>query len=76
MQEVNPTFITVINKGEDKFQIATAAATKGGKAKVGDKVTVHYSMTAASIEVKPAAEKKADQAEMKTEKPAKKEMKN
>ena len=63
--EVNPTFITVI-KGEEKFQIATDAATKGAKPKVGDKVTVHYSMTASSIEVK------ADKSEKKTDKPAKK----
>ena len=63
--EVNPTFITVI-KGEEKFQINTDAATKGGKPKVGDKVTVHYSMTASSIEVK------ADKSEKKTDKPAKK----
>ena len=68
--EVNPTFITVINKGEEKFQINTDAATKGGKAKVGDKVTVHYSMTASSIEVK------ADKAEKKADKPAKKEKTN
>ena len=63
--EVNPTFITVI-KGEEKFQIATDAATKGAKPKVGDKVTVHYSMTASSIEVK------ADKSEKKTDQPAKK----
>ena len=69
VQEVNPTFLTVI-KGEEKFQIATDAATKGAKPKVGDKVTVHYSMTASSIEVK------ADKAEKKADKPAKKEKTN
>ena len=62
VQEVNPTFLTVI-KGEEKFQIATDAATKGAKPKVGDKVTVHYAMTASSIEVK-------------ADKPAKKEKTN
>ena len=69
VQEVNPTFLTVI-KGEEKFQIATDAATKGAKPKVGDKVTVHYAMTASSIEVK------ADKAEKKADKPAKKEKTN
>ena len=64
--EVNPTYIVVLKKGEEKFQIATDAGTKGAKPKVGDKVTVHYSMSASSIEVKPAA------AEKKTEKTEKK----
>ncbi len=77
--EVNPTFITVINKGEEKFQIATDTATKGVKPKVGDKVTVHYYMTASSIEAKGGAEKKiekADQPEKKADQPAKKEKTN
>ena len=75
--EVNPTYITVINKGEEKFQINTDAATKGGKAKVGDKVTVHYSMSASSIEVKAdKAEKAMEKKAEKAEKPAKKEKTN
>lgn len=70
--EVNPGYI-VVQKGEQKWQIATDASTKGAKAKVGDKVTVHYTMTASDIEVKPAAgaEKKAEKAE-KAEKKAEK----
>ncbi|HEV2694043.1 MAG TPA: hypothetical protein VG347_14200 [Verrucomicrobiae bacterium] len=53
--EVNATYI-VVQKGvtAEKWQIATGAATTGAKPKVGDKVTVHYTMTASSIEVKPA----------------------
>ncbi len=67
--EVNPSYI-VVQKGEQKWQLATDASTKGAKVKVGDKVTVHYTMTASDIEVKPAAgaEKKAEKAEKKAEK--------
>lgn len=55
--EVTPTSI-VVQKGEQKWEIAKDKSTKGGDVKVGDKVTVYYSMTATEIEVKPA--KKAD----------------
>ena len=75
--EVNPTYIVVLKKGEEKFQIATDAAMKGDKAKVGDKVTVHYSMSASSIEVKAdKAEKAMEKKAEKAEKPAKKEKTN
>jgi len=52
-----------VQKGKEKWQIAKDASTKvSGDAKVGDKVTVTYRMTAASIEskggAKPAAKKK------------------
>jgi hypothetical protein len=51
--EVTPTSI-VVQKGEQKWEIAKDKSTKGGDVKVGDKVTVHYTMTATDIEVKPA----------------------
>ena len=51
--EVKDTYI-VVQKGDQKWQIALDAATKGDKPKVGDKVTIYYKMTATEIEVKPA----------------------
>ncbi|MBL9188170.1 MAG: hypothetical protein JNK23_11865 [Opitutaceae bacterium] len=46
------TVITV-TKGDEKFEIDRTAATKiDGKLAVGARVTVHYKMAAASIEVK------------------------
>jgi hypothetical protein len=54
--EVNDTMI-VIEKGakKERFEIARDASTKAsGEIKVGDKVTVHYKMTATEVEVKPA----------------------
>lgn len=55
--EVSDTKIIVDKKGE-KFEIAKTPATKAADVKVGDKVTVYYSMTATEIEVKPAGKKK------------------
>jgi len=56
--EVTPTTI-VVQKGEQKWEIALDKSTKGANVKVGDKVTVYYSMIATEIEVKPAkADKK------------------
>lgn len=50
------TTITVQAKGNEKWEIARDATTKGADGlKVGDKVTVYYSMTASSVESKPAA---------------------
>jgi hypothetical protein len=43
--------IIVVMKGKEKFEIARDPADKTD-VKVGDKVTVKYRMTAASIEVK------------------------
>ena len=48
--EVNPTYI-VVQKGDDKWQIASDKATTG-KTKVGDKVTIQYQMVAKEVEVK------------------------
>src|SRR3954464_4714786 len=43
----------VVEKGDEKWELGRAAATKGdGKRKVGAKVTIEYTMTAATIEVK------------------------
>jgi hypothetical protein len=59
--EVTDSMIAV-QKGKDRWEIARDANTKAsGEMKVGDKVTVHYTMTATNIEVKPAkGEKKTE----------------
>lgn len=45
----------VIQKDTEKWEFARTADTKvTGELKVGSKVTVQYSMTASSVEVKPA----------------------
>ena len=51
--EVTDSKIVIDKKGE-KFEIAKSASTKmsGGELKVGQKVTVYYSMSASEIEVK------------------------
>jgi hypothetical protein len=66
--EVNDSMIAV-QKGKDRWEIARDANTKAsGEMKVGDKVTVHYTMTATNIEVKPAkAEKGAAKGAQKKE---------
>jgi FKBP-type peptidyl-prolyl cis-trans isomerase len=51
--EVNASYI-VVQKGDQKWQIAVDSSTKGDKPKVGDKVTIHYTMTATEIVTKPA----------------------
>jgi hypothetical protein len=59
--EVNDSMIAV-QKGKDRWEIARDSNTKAsGEMKVGDKVTVHYTMTATSIEVKPAKAEKGAQ---------------
>lgn len=56
--EITDTRIVVDKKGE-KFEIAKSAATKSvGEVKVGQKVTVYYSMAASEIEAKPESAKK------------------
>jgi hypothetical protein len=53
--EVRPDAV-VVQKGADKWEIARDSSTKvTGDLKVGARVTIEYRMTAASIEVKPAA---------------------
>jgi hypothetical protein len=62
--EVTDSMIAV-QKGKDRWEIAKDSSTKSaGEVKVGDKVTVHYTMTATSIEAK-AAEKGAKKEEKK-----------
>jgi len=64
VQSVSDTSIVVVqekgkNKGE-KFEMARTPDTKvSGDLKKGAKVTVEYTITAKSIEVKPEAAKKA-----------------
>jgi len=69
--EITDTTITV-QKGKEKWEIARTKDTKvTGELKVGAKVTIAYTMTAASIEAKGDA--KADgKSDAKAEKPAKK----
>jgi hypothetical protein len=55
--EVNDSMIAV-QKGKDRWELKKDSSTKSsGDIKVGDKVTVHYTMTATNIEVKAAAKK-------------------
>jgi hypothetical protein len=56
--ELTPTTI-VVQKGQDKWEIARNSKTKvTGELKVGAKVTVYYTMTATDIDVKPGKEAK------------------
>lgn len=57
---VDDSMITVM-KGKEKFEIARDSSTKvTGDLKVGEKVTIKYTMTAKEVEVKAAATAKAD----------------
>jgi hypothetical protein len=50
--ELTETMI-VVQKGDEKWEIARTADTKvNGTLKVGAKVTIHYTMSAKSVEVK------------------------
>jgi uncharacterized protein YycO len=52
IMEVNDSMIVVM-KGKERFEINRDASTKvSGEPKVGDKVTIQYTMTAKEIEVK------------------------
>src|SRR5438067_89305 len=69
--EVTDSMIAV-KKGNDRWEIAKDSSTKGaGDVKVGDKVTVHYTMTATEVEGKAAA-KGSEKAAKKEASPAKK----
>jgi len=63
--------VIAVQKGKDRWEIARDAATKvTGDLKVGSKVTIEYTMKAATVEVKDA--KKAEPKEAKKEAPKKK----
>ena len=49
--ELTPTMI-VVQKGDDKWQIARSGAKVTGELKVGARVTIEYQMVAKSVEVK------------------------
>jgi FKBP-type peptidyl-prolyl cis-trans isomerase (trigger factor) len=50
--EITPAKI-VVQKGEDKWELVRTAQTKvPADLKVGDKVTIHYTMTADEVELK------------------------
>jgi hypothetical protein len=50
--------VVVVQKGKDKWEMNKAQAkTEGGELKVGSKITITYTMTAESIEVKPEKKK-------------------
>ncbi len=68
--EVTDTKI-VIQKGPEKWEIARTADTKiTGEIKVGSKITVRYTMTAASVEVKADKPEKPKAAEVPKKKAA------
>src|SRR3954464_13245343 len=57
---VDDSMVTVM-KGKEKFEVARDSSTKvTGDLKVGDKVTITYTMTAKEVEVKAAKTDKAD----------------
>ena len=56
------TSVTV-KKGQENWELAKDASFKpadGSELKVGDKVTIHYTMTAKTVEKKDAAKKSTD----------------
>ena len=68
---VTDTTITV-QKGKEKWELARSKETKGpADVKVGDKVTVEYTMTAVSVEVKAAGKGDKAAKDTKAESPAK-----
>jgi len=69
--EVTDSMI-VVNKGKERFEIDRDSATKvtGGELKVGDKVTIMYTMSAKEVEVKADKAAKKDKAAKPTTSPA------
>ena len=67
--EMTDTTITIMFHGKEKWTFARDTTTKGADAvKVGDKVTVHYTMTAGSVDMAkgPAAAAPAKKSDKKT----------
>src|SRR4051812_46067327 len=63
---VDDSMITVM-KGKEKFEVARDSSTKvTGDLKVGDKVTIMYTMTAKEVEVKSAGKTQKDEKDDKT----------
>jgi len=63
--EVNDSMI-VVQKGKDRWELDRNSDTKvNGDVKVGDKVTINYTMTAKNVEVKAAKAEKGAKKEMK-----------
>lgn len=61
----------IIEKGKEKWSFTRTPETKvTGELKVGEKVTIEYTMTAVSAEAKPAKEAKPDKPTDKTKTPA------
>ncbi|HYK42091.1 MAG TPA: hypothetical protein VE007_06845 [Thermoanaerobaculia bacterium] len=61
----------VVMKGKERFEVARDAGTKmSGDVKVGDKVTIHYRMTATEVESKAGAAKAPAKSTAKTKKAA------
>jgi hypothetical protein len=53
--------VITVEKGKEKWEIGRDKNTKvSGELKKGSRVTVHYKMTATSVEVKDAAKAKAE----------------
>lgn len=59
--EVTDTMIAVEANKKDRWEIKKDASTKGDDVKVGDKVTIKYTMTATKIENKGAAAASKDE---------------
>jgi len=60
--EVNDSMI-VVQKGKDRWELDRNSDTKvNGDVKVGDKVTINYTMTAKDVEVKAAKGAKKEKA--------------
>ena len=63
--------VITVQKGDEKWEVARSATTKvDGKLAVGTRVTIHYKMSADSIEVKDAAVKSTEKADRAAQKAA------